>query len=156
MAWEFKDCQRTMPGIEKPIGEQVMSFSWGLRILVVDDDLPCLESIESCLLSDGHKVLTATGGLEALDRARHLRRENQGLDLSILDFHMHDLTGIETFARLLEEFPRVAGIFISGDASLSLERLVREAGGRALVPKPLDFFRVRSLISELHEERGDA
>ena len=135
------------------------SFRWdlhGLQILVVDDDLPCLESIETYLVSDGHRVLTATGGLEALDRARHLKRENQILDLSILDFHMPDLTGIETFTRLVEEFPLVAGIFISGDASISLERLVREAGGRALVPKPLDLFRVRNLISELHRERGDA
>lgn len=148
-----------MPRIEDRSSSQP-SFPFfagaGLRILVVDDDLPCLESIESCLLSGGHRVLTATGGLEALDRARHLKLENQILDLSILDFHMPDLTGIEIFARLIVEFPRVAGIFISGDASSYLESLVRKVGGRALVPKPLDVFRVRSLVSEVYLQKGDA
>jgi two-component system NtrC family response regulator len=120
-----------------------------LRILVVDDDERCLASVEAFLAHDGHDILTATRGLEAVDHARRLKRENRHLDLSILDFNMPDITGIETFERLVAEIPGIPAIFISGDVSSALEQMVFRAGGRALVRKPLDIARIRSLIREI-------
>jgi two-component system OmpR family response regulator len=125
------------------------SASSRLRILVVDDDESCLRSVESILAVDGHDIFTATRGLEALDCARRLKRENRRLDLSILDFNMPDLTGIETFERLVQELPGIPAIFISGDASIALEKQVLLAGGRALIRKPLDLARVRRTMRDL-------
>ena len=120
-----------------------------LTILLVDDDESCLESVQTVLAEDGHAVFTATRGLEAVECARRLRHEHARLDLSILDYHMPDLTGLETFERILAVLPGVPGIFISGEPSLTLERQVVRAGARALVRKPLDLLRIRSLIREV-------
>jgi len=119
-----------------------------LRILVVDDDERCLESVESVLALDGHQIFTATRGLEALDFARRLREDYQRLDLSILDFNMPDLTGIQTFELLVAEYPALHGIFISGEVSETLERSIRLAGGSALMRKPLDIGRLRHVVGE--------
>lgn len=119
-----------------------------LRILVVDDDVNCLTSVGNLLALDGHSIYTATGGLEAIEFARQLKLGRTVLDLSILDFNMPDLSGIETFHHLCVDFPRMGCIFISGDASADLEARVLEAGGRALVRKPVDVSRMRSAVRE--------
>jgi len=117
-----------------------------LRILVVDDDRNCLESVESVLQKDGHQIVTAAGGEEAIGVMRRLRLENQRLDLSILDFDMPGLTGIEIFSRLLFEFPGIEAVFISGDASEARVERVRRAGARGFLRKPLDVERVRGAV----------
>jgi CheY-like chemotaxis protein len=119
------------------------------QILLVDDDARCLESMESLLEAEGHVTFSAPGGLEALRCARRLKEERVRLDLSILDYNMPDLTGIETYERLRKEFPQVPAIFVSGDESQGLEDRVRRVGGVSFVRKPLDLFRFRSAISEL-------
>ena len=119
-----------------------------LHILLVDDDERCLESLESILAPDGHDLFFATRGLEAVECARALKGKKVPLDLSILDFNMPDLNGIATFRKLVVEFPRVEGIFISGEESKDLENEVKLAGGRVLVRKPLDIASVRTAVSE--------
>jgi two-component system response regulator (stage 0 sporulation protein F) len=119
------------------------------QILLVDDDASCLASMESLLEAEGHITFSAAGGLEALRCARRLKEEKVRLDLSILDYNMPDLSGIETYERLRLEFPEVPAIFVSGDGSERLEDTVRRAGAASLVRKPLDVFRLRSAINEL-------
>jgi len=122
------------------------AFGEALRILVVDDDEGCRLGIASILGEDGHDILTAARGEEAIEHARFLRREKKRLDLSILDFNMPDLNGIETFRRLVVEFPGLVGVFVSGESSEALVEQIRLAGGSALVRKPLDVGRVRWLV----------
>jgi len=124
-----------------------------LSILLVDDDTSCLASLESLLCTDGHHTFAARHAEEALACARALRTQNQRLDLSILDFHLPDLSGIQVYQLLGQELPGLAAVFVSGDPSKSVEAEVRRVGGLALVRKPLDLARVRGAI--LHFERGD-
>jgi DNA-binding response OmpR family regulator len=119
---------------------------WGLDILVVDDDARCLECLEDFLSIDGHRIRTATRGEEAVGIVRAVRRERRAFDLSILDIHVPDMNGLETFARLAELLPGIAVIFISGDSDDSIGRSVRDLGGLGLVSKPIDLDRVRGLI----------
>jgi CheY-like chemotaxis protein len=126
----------------------------GLNILVVDDDLNCLASVEEVLEQDGHFITTATAGQEALELARQLRRAQRSLELSILDFNIPDMTGLEIFQLLNLELPEVGAIFISGNTSKTLEEQVLLAGGFALVPKPLDAPRLRRVIKSFAASRG--
>jgi len=122
-------------------------MSWtSLRILVVDDDDGCRQCLSTILAEEGHDIVTAARGWEALENARRLRQENKCLDLSILDFNMPDLTGIETFRRLLAEYPRLEAVFVTGDPSESLEREIQLVGGRALMRKPLDVVHIRRIV----------
>jgi DNA-binding NtrC family response regulator len=120
-----------------------------LRILVVDDDERCLESLHSFLSAEGHVAHLARRGLEAVDMARAWRRAHDRIDVSILDYHMPDLNGIETFARIADELPGMQAIILSGEPSLRLESEVLRIGALALVRKPPDLTRVRSLLAGL-------
>ena len=71
-----------------------------LRILSVDDDARTLETLEFFLEVDGHEIYTASRGHEAVTVARRLRRERKRVDLSILDYHMTDKPGSDTFFKL--------------------------------------------------------
>ncbi len=115
-----------------------------LRILVLDDDIPFLESFKELLTLDGHYVYPVTRGFEAVEMARLVP-----LDLSFLDYDLPDLDGIETFARIRRQRPELPAVFISGNPSESLERMVREVGGFALIRKPLDAGRLRVVIRQV-------
>jgi len=117
-----------------------------LKILLVDDDVGCLRILENLLELDGHEISTATRGQEAVDLARQLRREKREPELSILDYHVPDLTGLETYELLSQELPGLGAIFVTGDASSGLEERILEAGGLALVRKPLDSVRIRGAV----------
>ncbi len=60
------------------------------RILVVDDEQTLLETIRYNLRREGHEVLTATDGLQALEVARRDRP-----DLVVLDLMLPKLDGFE-------------------------------------------------------------
>jgi two-component system response regulator MprA len=67
----------------------------GGRILVVDDDRDVLEAVETALELEGHRVTTASDGLEAL------RRLGQSeCDAIVLDVLMPNLDGFEVCRRL--------------------------------------------------------
>lgn len=137
------------PSPASPTGAGAGGSRRQLRILIVDDDWHCLSSVKEALAPEGHDVYTASSGLEALDFTRQLRLALKAPDVSILDFHMPDLTGVETFRRLQCEAPLLQAIFVSGNATTTLEDEVRLAGGRALFLKPLDVLRLRSSIREI-------
>ncbi|MBN1441387.1 MAG: response regulator [Planctomycetes bacterium] len=122
--------------------------SQGLNIMVVDDDVRCLDAIQELLALDGHWTCAATRGMDALRLAERLRVENRPLELSILDVDVPDMTGLETFVRLSSLQPGIGGIFITGDSSRSLEGTVKAIGGFALVRKPLEVSLVRKTVTD--------
>ena len=124
-----------------------------MRILVVDDDVGCLQSLELFLAGDGHETYTATRGLEALELVRSLHRQRKRLDLSILDYEMPDQTGIDTFVQLSAEQPGLEAIFVTGVVSDRLEFDISAVGGRALVPKPVDIPLMRVVLDDFWRER---
>ena len=117
-----------------------------LHILVVDDDPGCRSSLAELLREDGHEVATASRGREAVHLVRGWRRELRRLELSILDYHVPDLCGLDTFALLSQELPRLGAIFISGDPRDDLEARLLAAGAFAFVRKPLDGARLRRTV----------
>jgi DNA-binding response OmpR family regulator len=115
----------------------------GLSILVLDDDVPFLESFKDFLMQDGHSVIPATRGIDAVELVRKLP-----VDLSFLDFDLPDLDGLETLVRIHRQRPGLPAVFLTGNASSLLERKVLEMGAFALIRKPFDAWRVRGVIRE--------
>ena len=60
----------------------------GHTILVVDDDATLLGTLEQLLLQDGHTVLTALGGAQAVRLCR-----DHDVHLMLLDYFMPEMTG---------------------------------------------------------------
>jgi diguanylate cyclase (GGDEF)-like protein len=84
----------------------------GYVILLVDDSADYLEATRILLGHEGHEVLCATNGRDALTILGERR-----VDLILLDFYMPGLTGEEVVARLRSFNPYVQVILQTGYAS---------------------------------------
>lgn len=116
----------------------------GLHVLVADDDEQSLWTLQDLVETEGHVVLPARCGAEALEVARAHR-----IDLSILDYHMPDLDGPETLVRIRRIHVTLPCIFVTGDFSEVAEARARAAGGFAVLRKPLELEIFRTVIDEL-------
>jgi diguanylate cyclase (GGDEF)-like protein len=84
----------------------------GHTILVVDDDLTILSTLERLLSRQGHQVLTASGGREAVQTCR-----NQTVHLMLLDYIMPDQNGEEVVRQVRAFDTEVQIVLQTGYAS---------------------------------------
>ena len=68
------------------------------KILVVDDEAKIRDIIKKFALFEGHEVVEASGGLEALDKCRA-----ESFDIIILDIMMPDLDGFSVCREIKKE-----------------------------------------------------
>lgn len=87
--------------------------------------------IELTLTAEGHEVLQASNGVEALE---HTRRG--GIDVVLLDLKMPVMDGW-AFARRYREGGGTAPIVVLS-AAQDAERQAREIGARQVLTKPFD------------------
>jgi len=80
-------------------------------ILLVDDDIDVLEPIQYLLTEEGHKVITASNGNEAITEYT----ENTP-DIVFMDIKMPVLDGFEAFNRIIELDKEAKIVFTSGYA----------------------------------------
>jgi DNA-binding NtrC family response regulator len=66
-----------------------------VRILIVDDDNEFLALLSKNIESWGYRVISASGGKEALEMI-----ENKEADIVILDYLMPEMDGVETLEKI--------------------------------------------------------
>jgi signal transduction histidine kinase/CheY-like chemotaxis protein len=111
------------------------------RILLVEDD-PLVLSATTALLEDlGHTVAGAATGEEALV----MLKTGDAFDLTITDYAMPGMTGLELAKRIRDEWPDMPLLLASGRAELQDEPDV----DIPRVAKPLRRAEVRSMIAQL-------
>jgi diguanylate cyclase (GGDEF)-like protein len=86
--------------------------SSGYTILLADDNLDYLQVTRRLLEREGHTVLTASSGAEALGTLK-----NGKIDLLLLDYYMPGMTGEEVVTELRRFNPHVQVILQTGYAS---------------------------------------
>jgi len=79
------------------------------KILLVDDDPDIRSLLKIMLTGEGHDVVEAADGTQALQVA-----QSQPFDLVLTDLIMPDKEGIETIMELRKKFPRIRIIAMSG------------------------------------------
>ena len=131
------------------------------RVLIVDDEPDLVWGVKYALLDEGHEVLTASGGVEALALARQERP-----DLFVMDVVMPGLDGIEVCreARRDLRLASVPILFLSGHGEVQDRVRGLDEGGDDYLCKPFDLTelkaRVRSLLRRTaaprDETSGDA
>jgi DNA-binding response OmpR family regulator len=114
-----------------------------MRILIVDDNRDILDLVQRVLLAEGHEVITARNGVEALQRkAEHTP------DLIVLDINLPFLDGWEV-CRQIKARRSVPIIILSVRAeAVDLERS-RAAGADDHVLKPFDLDDLVNRIARL-------
>ena len=119
-----------------------------LTALVVDDSTANRRILASLLESAGVRVITASGGLEAIDLARLHRPE-----VVFMDLKMNDLDGLEATRRLAQD-PATAAIpviAVTASAFGDIRQSARDAGCIDYLPKPI---RAQSLFAMLQTHIG--
>lgn len=121
-----------------------------MRVLVVDDEDQVLEVVTSMLEVEGHDVVTASHGVEAL-----LRVEDSRPDAILLDIVLPRMDGA-TVAQKLREDPGTADIpivFLTGLVdSDEVERKGPIIGGQYFLAKPFDAEQLYEVLDLATEE----
>ena len=122
--------------------ERVWSPGHGV-VLLVEDQLVVRRSLEQILVDAGYTVLTAQDGLQAVELAR--KREGR-IDLLISDVIMPALSGIELSRKLLQMYPQLGVLLVSGYAGSEIT-LVAELGDQVhFLQKPFDAATLTSTV----------
>lgn len=121
------------------------------RVMAVDDDHVIRGLLEVNLEMEGHEVITAVDGQDALDR---VREENP--DLILLDVMMPNVNGWQV-AETLKSDPATRNIpivFLSARAMEADVRKGTDLGVQAYVTKPFDPIDLMELVNRLIAERS--
>ena len=103
-------------------------------ILVADDDPECREALRDTLTREGHSIVTASSGVEAVEI---VHRRDHEFHASILDMFMPGMTGLETLEAIVRVYTALPTIFLTADASKELLMKAMEAGAYTLLKKPV-------------------
>src|SRR5947208_13360125 len=122
-------------------------------ILIVDDEVPILNSLSKILEDEGYDVTLAKSGTEALKLMT-----TEPPDLLLLDIWMPEMDGLETLRRAREQAPRVHVMMMSGHGSIETAVKAIKLGAYDYIEKPLSLenvtLRVRHALDQhrLQEE----
>jgi CheY-like chemotaxis protein len=120
------------------------------RILVVEDEVEIAQMIAEVLGRDGHEILLASSGHEALARL-----DGQRFDLILSDLRMPDLDGPGLHRELAARAPELARrmAFVTGDVLTPDTGSILDRAGLPVLEKPIDphdlRLKVRSLLRAL-------
>jgi CheY-like chemotaxis protein len=106
-------------------------------ILLVDDNRDLLETMAEALEMDGHSVLRARNGMEALKLAAHCP-----VSLVLLDLSMPVMDGWE-FLQVRKSTPKLAAVPV---VVLSAYASLKPRGADDVVQKPIGLDELRSII----------
>ncbi|MCS6902445.1 MAG: response regulator [Myxococcales bacterium] len=113
-------------------------------ILVVDDERALRQAIRTLLESEGHQVLEAANGRDALEI---VQEHGVRIDLVLLDLQMPEMDGGETLAALRAIDPSIRILLSSGfDTVEILDRVRDQVSG--VLSKP---FRAAELLRAVQE-----
>lgn len=118
-------------------------------ILVVDDEREIQDTLAWCLRNDGHGVLTAGSGEEAV-----AIMAGQGFDLIISDIIMPGLSGVDLLrkARVLQ--PQTLFVLITAFATVETAVEALREGASDYVVKPFKFDELRLRVRRLLEHQA--
>lgn len=119
-----------------------------MKILVADDDTTLRSELASLLREDGHEVVTAADGAEAL----HIV-DRESFDVALLDLRMPKATGLEVLHRLRVVRPETAVVMITGQGTIDAAVEAMKAGAIDFVEKPYDVDALQRTLQTVEEER---
>jgi len=103
------------------------------KILIVDDSESIREVVAFTLESEGHIIITAGDGKEALSKL-----DGNVFDLIITDLHMPVMDGIVFIqeVRKIESYLRVPILFLTTESQLNKKEEAKAAGATGWIIKP--------------------
>jgi len=103
------------------------------KVMIVDDDQEMLVSLKEGLerYSEIFRVVMAEDGLIAVDKLK-----KNAISLVVSDLKMPRMDGFTLLAHIMEHYPDIPVIIITGYSTPEMERLAREGGAVGYIGKP--------------------
>ena len=102
-----------------------------LRVLFVDDDPAASRLYKSYLSAEGHEVVIADSGIEAVEAA-----ERNTFDVVVMDLNMPGLDGWMSMSLIKARRPKLPVVVLTGDTGKDLETRAKTAGAAGFLTKP--------------------
>lgn len=114
-------------------------------VLIVDDERDITSFLGAFFERNGHQVLKAYTGEEAITLIKQRRP-----DLVLLDLRLPDMTGFEVLERVKAENPVVVMITGHGDVSLAVRAM--QAGAESFLTKPIEMAQLGATAQRAFEK----
>ena len=131
---------REKPVVESPAAEQTQSLS----VLVVDDEEFVRETLAEMLADLDHKVVTAVGGRDALEKVN-----NDDFDLVFTDLAMPEMDGWETARAIRKQKPKLPVVLVTGYGATAQAPSGEMDLVAGIIGKPFDFDQVTGTIARV-------
>ncbi|HEX7581501.1 MAG TPA: response regulator, partial [Gaiellaceae bacterium] len=118
---------------ERPTASPVPTLGTG-TVLVVEDEPVVREMTKQMLTRSGYRVIAVAEGADAIAR---LARLEEPIDVLVTDVIMAHMSGIELAGLVMDRYPNVGVVMLSGYTAetLNLEHVTTR--GAMFVPKPV-------------------
>lgn len=117
------------------------STSQPCRILAVDDEEIVQSLVRDALEAEGHQVLTAACGADAMDILR-----SQHIDILLTDIRMPNMSGTDLVEQARALYPSIGIIFMTGYASLTSAKDAIKRGALDYIMKPFELSEIRQAV----------
>jgi DNA-binding response OmpR family regulator len=115
------------------------------RILIAEDEEAIRSLVARALTQDGHAVMTANDGAEALDL---LARERGAFELLLTDIRMPIMDGIALALAAARDHPNVAILLMTGFADQRERASGLDALIHDVIAKPFSLATIRSAVRD--------
>ncbi len=123
----------------------------GRKVVVVEDDPVTLKALQTLLEAHHYQVLTAADGAEALSI---LEAEMGSVDLVISDLVMPKMGGLALYRTILERWPEVQMLFMTGHPLEGENQALLENGDVAWLQKPFSIQQFNQAVQALVADRS--
>jgi two-component system, cell cycle sensor histidine kinase and response regulator CckA len=134
---------------ERPRPQKTRGYEHGL-VLVVEDEPLFRQSARRLLENQGHGVLCASDGVEAVEL---FKQHHDMIKVVLLDMIMPNLGGTETFHELRRIDPSVRIVLNTGRGDLAAVRPLLDAGASGCLQKPYDAATLTEAIAAALRDR---
>lgn len=118
------------------------------HILIVDDEEIARNNMQHVLSKDGYHCLTASNGLEALEKF-----DDNDIDLVVTDLKMERMDGIELLSHVNRLYPDTQVIMVTGFATVSSAVEALKKGAAHYLGKPVNLDELRKTVKEVLERK---
>lgn len=119
------------------------------NILIVDDDLGHLTTLETITRSWNYKVFTESSGEAAVKKV-----QAEAVDLILMDVRMAKMSGIEALEKIKTYNPAIPVIIMTAYSSVASAVEAIKAGAYDYLMKPLDFDVLKLTLKQALEHAG--
>jgi DNA-binding NtrC family response regulator len=120
------------------------------RLLIVDDEAGLRGMLDIILRRDGHEVVLAANGQEAL----RILSANPGIELVLSDLRMEPMDGLALLSQVKQHHADVFVIIMTAFAEWDTAVRAMRQGAYNFLRKPFDNQAVRSLVARALDARG--